>query len=197
MSKVAILLSGGMDSISLAYWKRPEMAITIDYGQKPAKAEITAAKEVAKSLGMEHIILSVDCSSLGTGIMSDTPQLSIAPSPEWWPFRNQLLITLAAMKAIRLGVDVLLIGSVKTDGIHSDGTSSFYNKIDSLMHLQEGEIKVMAPAIELTTEELINLSGVPLNLLLWAHSCHVSNNPCGTCRGCIKYREVRSHLGIL
>ncbi len=39
MSKTAILLSGGMDSIALAYWKRPELAITINYGQKPFLAE--------------------------------------------------------------------------------------------------------------------------------------------------------------
>ena len=34
----ALLLSGGMDSIALAFWKRPEIAITIDYGQRAAEA---------------------------------------------------------------------------------------------------------------------------------------------------------------
>lgn len=49
MSKTAILLSGGMDSIALAYWKRPEIAITIDYGQKPAAAEVVASKRGRES----------------------------------------------------------------------------------------------------------------------------------------------------
>ena len=49
---------------------------------------------------------------------------------------------------------------------------------------------------DITTEELIRVSKVPESLLLWAHSCHVSNNPCGSCPGCIKYREVRHNLGI-
>ena len=35
----ALLLSGGMDSIALAYWKRPDIALTIDYGQAAADAE--------------------------------------------------------------------------------------------------------------------------------------------------------------
>lgn len=196
MSKSAILLSGGMDSIALAYWKRPEIAITIDYGQKPAAAEIVASKEVAKTIGMEHFILTVDCSMLGVGNMTDVGQISLSPSPEWWPYRNQLLVTLAAMKAIQIGVDELLVGTVLSDGIHADGTKRFYENIDALMRVQEGSIHISAPAIEMTTEDLIKVSGVPESLLLWAHSCHVANNPCGRCRGCMKYREVKANLGI-
>lgn len=196
MSKVALLLSGGMDSIALAYWKRPELAITINYGQKPFLAELKASKEVARVLGMEHIVLDIDCSSLGSGIMSEKGVLSIAPTQEWWPYRNQLLVTLAAMKVIHLGVNELMLGTVKTDSIHKDGTKSFYEDIDSLMTLQEGAIHITAPAIDMTTEELICVSKVPESILLWAHSCHISNHPCGTCPGCIKYREVRRNLGI-
>lgn len=196
MSKVALLLSGGMDSIALAYWKRPELAITINYGQKPFLAELNASKEVARVLGMEHIVLDIDCSSLGSGIMSDKGVLSMAPTQEWWPYRNQLLVTLAAMEAIHLGVNELMLGTVKTDSIHKDGTKSFYDAIDSLMTLQEGSIRITAPAINMTTEELIRVSRVPESVLLWAHSCHISNQPCGTCPGCIKYREVRRNLGI-
>lgn len=195
MSKTAILLSGGMDSIALAYWKRPDVAITINYGQKPSKAEINASIEVARSLKMEHYLIDVDCSSLGTGIMSDKEKLSIAPSSEWWPYRNQLLVTLAAMKAIQHGVEEIMLGTVKSDYVHRDGTSSFYEAINTLMLLQEGSIRITAPAITLTTEELIRESQVPKDILLWAHSCHVSNNPCGECPGCLKYREVRRLLG--
>lgn len=43
----ALLLSGGMDSVSIAWWLRPDVALTIDYGQKPAEAEIDAAGQVA------------------------------------------------------------------------------------------------------------------------------------------------------
>ena len=196
MSKVALLLSGGMDSIALAYWKRPELAITINYGQKPFLAEMNASKEVARVLEMEHIVLDIDCSSLGSGIMSDKGVLSMAPTQEWWPYRNQLLVTLAAMKAIHLGVNELMLGTVKTDSIHKDGTKSFYDAIDSLMTRQEGSIRITAPAINMTTEELVRVSRVPESVLLWAHSCHISNQPCGTCPGCIKYREVRRNLGI-
>jgi 7-cyano-7-deazaguanine synthase len=39
----AVLLSGGMDSIALACWQRPEFAITVDYGQRAAATEVAVA----------------------------------------------------------------------------------------------------------------------------------------------------------
>ena len=53
-NKKAILLSGGMDSIALSYWLKPEIAITLDYGQKAAEAEIKVASHIAEILCMEH-----------------------------------------------------------------------------------------------------------------------------------------------
>ena len=35
--KTGLLLSGGMDSIAIAWWKRPQWAITFDYGQTAAE----------------------------------------------------------------------------------------------------------------------------------------------------------------
>ena len=67
LNKKAILLSGGMDSIALAYWKQPDIAITIDYGQKTAEAEIKSATAVAKILNIEHHIIGINGSSLGSG----------------------------------------------------------------------------------------------------------------------------------
>lgn len=58
------------------------------------------------------------------------------------------------------------------------------------MSLQEGSIVVEAPAIELSTEELIAEGKVPREFLAWAHSCHKANVPCGDCRGCNKFFGV-------
>lgn len=195
-SKTAILLSGGLDSIALAYWKRPELAFTIDYGQNAADAELRASSVVAKALGVEHHIIKADCSSLGVGIMSQNELLENSPSTEWWPFRNQLIITLAAMCAIRLRVDELMVGTVKEDCQYLDGTVPFFDSINQLMANQEGGIRVNAPAINMSTEELIRVSGVPRDILLWAHSCNRDNIPCGTCPSCLKYKAVRACLGI-
>ena len=108
--KTALLLSGGMDSLSIAWWLHPEMAITIDYGQLPAQAELNAAAAICRRLGIEHHCIRVDCRGLGSGDMAGTQADPNAPASDWWPYRNQLLVTLAAMRAIGLGAGRLLLG---------------------------------------------------------------------------------------
>jgi len=190
----AILLSGGMDSIALAYWKRPEVAVTIDYGQLAAKAEIDASTAVARELGIDHHIISVDLRRLGSGDMAGTGADRHAPASDWWPYRNQMLVTLAAMKAVSLGVKELMLGTVATDQTHRDGTAEFIGKLDALLACQEGELRVTAPAIALSTYELILTSKAPRSLMALAHSCHKANVPCGQCRGCNKYFETLHQL---
>ena len=194
--KDALLLSGGMDSLAIAWWKRPELAITLDYGQKAAEAEKLASAQVCKELGIRHEIVSVDCSSLGSGDMAGAPPDAAAQTSDWWPYRNQLLITLASMRAISHGTQTLYIGTVRSDGeSHLDGMPEFVQKMDTLMAYQEGHLRVVAPAIGLSTNELIRLAGVPPGLLAWSHSCHKANIACGTCRGCNKYIETYTELG--
>lgn len=193
MSK-AILLSGGMDSISLAFWKKPDIAITIDYGQLAAETEIRTSKIIAEVLQIEHHVLRVDCCSLGTGDLLNAKSLALSPSPEWWPYRNQLLVTLGLMKGIKLGISELMVASVKSDGFHRDGTIEFYEFLNKLSTYQEGNIIVTAPCITLDTVELIMTSKIPKSILFWAHSCHKSNVACGSCRGCLKYSIVMNKL---
>ncbi|MDD5299421.1 MAG: 7-cyano-7-deazaguanine synthase [Gallionella sp.] len=193
--KSALLLSGGMDSLSLAWWKKPDFALTIDYGQLAAAAEIAASATICKRLGILHNIIRIDCSSLGSGDMAGTVTNIHAPASDWWPYRNQLLVTLAAMRAIELGANRLLIGTVRSDGTHKDGTKEFIERLTSLLMCQEGEIIVEAPAINMSTADLIRHSCIPSGYLAWAHSCHKSNVACGNCRGCNKYFEVYDEIG--
>ena len=92
MSRTGILLSGGMDSIAVAYLCRPSIAITVDYGQLPAAGEKRAASAVADELGLRHETITVDLLPLGSGHMAERPPIDVAPIPEWWPFRNQMLV---------------------------------------------------------------------------------------------------------
>lgn len=190
----ALLLSGGMDSIAVAFWQRPEIAITIDYGQRAAEAEIAAASQVAKEIGMQHEIITIDCRAIGSGDMAGSDALGVAPVPEWWPFRNQLLVTFAAARGIVLGVAEVMTGSVSSDGTHADGRPEFYDAMDRVTAVQEGGIRISAPALTMTTAELVRHSGVPREILAWAHSCHTGNLACGQCRGCVKHYQVTKEI---
>jgi 7-cyano-7-deazaguanine synthase len=191
-----LLLSGGIDSIALAAWRRPQEAVTIDYGQACADAEVRAASQVCKEFEIEHHIIRADCSKLGSGDLAGTTPLEVAPAPEWWPFRNQLLITFAAMRAVARGIQRIAIGTVNTDSFHADGTRAFLQQIDDLCRLQEGKVSVSAPAIDMTSGQLVRTSGISPELLAWAHSCHVADFACGRCRGCQKHRVVMEELGL-
>lgn len=195
--RTGLILSGGMDSLTIAWWKKPEVAFTIDYGQKAANAEIQASSQICKILNIEHHILRVDCSSLGSGDMAGKASDKNAPETDWWPYRNQMLVTLIAMKAIGQDVDKLLIGTVSSDSNHKDGTLEFIKLMSNLLAFQEGHLILEAPAIGMTTHELITKSNIPHGYLLWAHSCHTSNIPCGKCRGCNKFHKVIHELNIL
>ena len=194
--KTALLLSGGMDSTALAVWRRPDIAITIDYGQLSAEGEKRASSAVAAALGIEHHVISTNLRALGSGDLAGSAALPISAVREWWPFRNQLLITLAAMKGVALGVGVIIIGALKSDGIHADGRKDFVSALDAVLQLQEGALQLSAPAIDMTAAELIRASGVSPELLGWSHSCHVSDYACGTCRGCRKHYETWAEIGF-
>ena len=190
MTKKALLLSGGMDSVCIAWWKRPDYGITIDYGQKPAPGELRAASAVCQTIGIEHIVVRADISALGSGDLVGSTPSDDAPASEWWPYRNQFLMTLAAMKCHQLSVNVLMIGALKTDGFHADGTIEFIEQMDALFALQEGSLSIAAPAIGLTASELVQASNVSPEVISWSHSCHVSEVACGFCRGCHKHFET-------
>ena len=195
MSK-ALLLSGGIDSTALAAWQRPDFAILIDYGQLPAQGELRASRIITKELNIPLHFIRIDCSSIGSGMLSGNEKLSFSPSIEWWPYRNQLLISLAGSKAISEGAEELLIGTVKTDGFHVDGTKPFVDSISSLMSMQEGALKVNAPAIEMTSGELVRMANVNLELLGWTHSCHQAEWACGICPGCMKHLSVIKEFNV-
>jgi len=194
--RTALLLSGGMDSIAIAYWKRPDIGVTIAYGQRAADAETRAAAAVCDTLGIEHHVITADLSALGSGDMAGIAPATLAPVSEWWPFRNQMLVTLAAMKMVALNVSTLMIGTLRTDGAHADGTPHFIEAMGRLLVCQEGAIRLEAPAISLSAAELIKTSTVPPDVLAWAHSCHVANEACGLCRGCRKHYETLQELGL-
>ena len=189
-------MSGGMDSIALAFWWRPALAITVDYGQRPARAEIQASAAACDDMGIEHCVIRADCSSLGSGDLAGVPALQIAPVPEWWPFRNQLIVTLAAIECVRRGIPGMVIGTVKTDGAHADGTARFIEAMSAVLEAQEGSLTLEAPAIELTATQLVQRSEVPIEVLAWAHSCHTSEFACGRCRGCMKHYATMEALGM-
>ena len=190
-----MLLSGGLDSAAVAALERPNRALFVNYGQVPAEAERQAAKAVAQHLDLELDELDVDLSTLGSGILAGRPQIEGAPTPEWYPFRNQHLVTIAAAHALGHGLGSVVLGTVSGDGSrHADSTPGFVTELDTLLRSQEGAIRVIAPHINTPPHELLMNSGLPDAVINQTYSCHSNNLACGECPGCRRRIEVLSHF---
>jgi 7-cyano-7-deazaguanine synthase len=195
-ARAVLLLSGGLDSTALLGLARPALALFVDYGQRPAAAEGRAAAAVASALSAELETVRVDLREIGAGLLRDDAPAPGSPSPEWWPYRNQLLVTAAAAVAVRRGLGEVLTATVASDGQrHADGTAEFYDALDAVLRIQEGAVRVRAPAIAMTSAELVTSSGVGDEVLGWTVSCHRGDLPCGSCPGCWKRDKVLLELG--
>lgn len=185
----ALLMSGGLDSAALAWMYRPELCVTINYGQRAAEGELIASAALCSHMGLEHLVLAVDHSSIGSGNMSNQAPVKEAQAPEFWPYRNQCLVTLAAMALASRGLSELMIGIVSTD-VHADGSAEFVETLDRLLRLQEGGVRLLAPARDLSGVELLKRAAFPRELIGLTFSCHTHRYACGQCGGCTKHYET-------
>ena len=117
-----------------------------------------------------------------------------AKAPEFWPFRNQMLITLAAMTFADRSPLEILIGTVATDTIHPDGSPAFIDTMNATLSSQ-GRVTLRAPAIGLTGAQLVERADLPTEILGWTFSCHTGEWACGQCRGCAKHNDIKRQFG--
>lgn len=189
-----LLLSGGVDSAALAVLHRPQVALTVDYGQRAAPGEISAARSICAELGLRHDVVHIPIGALGSGLMAGTEPSPLSQHIEFWPFRNQFLLTIGAMHAVRHGLKRVLIGTVATDARHRDGSADFLRRANDLICEQEGGIEVLAPGLREDTATLVRRAQVPASILGWTHSCHTGPLACGQCPGCIKHSNLMEEL---
>ena len=186
-----LLLSGGLDSAAIAAIERPARALFVDYGQVAAEAERAGAHAVAEYLDIELEETSVNLAGLGSGTLTGTQPVLHAPTPEWFPYRNQFLVTIGAAHATQLGLKAVILGLVEGDAErHADNTARFMTSINKLVSDQEHEIRVIAPHARTPSHELLIDSDLPVEVLQLTYSCYAADGPCGECPGCIRRDKV-------
>ena len=216
MNKGIVLLSGGLDSTvsiaSLLNDVRFELALTFDYGQKSAQKEAAAARKIANHYGIEHKVIKLDWlaeitkTSLVEGEipMIDMRQLdNISVTKEsckdvWVPNRNGLFINIAASFADAMDGAFIVIGANKEEATtFSDNSKDFIENINlSLENSTAGNVKAVAPLIELNKEEIVHRAielDVPLKLI---NSCYTNTEKhCGKCESCSRLKRALIKCG--
>lgn len=215
MKKKAIaIVSGGMDSITLAYMLSHEHyethMISFNYGQRHKK-EIAYAKKCAEALDMRHDIL--DLSALAPFLTGSALTDSIAvpeghyASPSMAatvvPNRNALMLAVAYALAVAEGAEVIALGVHAGDHpIYPDCRPAFIHAFHAMEKIAtEGyshvDLSLYAPFVSIGKHDIVKLGSelsVPYEDT-W--SCYKGEERhCGKCGTCIERKEAFELAGV-
>lgn len=194
-NKVVVSLSGGADSVTLAYWAKSKgydiYPISFNYGQI-ATAETKSAETISKKLGAK--IKVIDISSLkqiyeGSAVLVDKNMFmpSKFENNVIVPFRNAIFLSIAVSYAITIGATMIMYGAHKSDEpFYPDCRKTFVDSFQNTAKLGTDEnIKIENPFYKKSKTEIIKIGdtlNVPFNLT-W--SCYLEGEQhCGKCESC-------------
>lgn len=204
-----IILSGGMDSVTMLYEYRDriELALTFDYGSNHAENEIACARLHCERLGIRHIIIPLDfmhryfTSSLlrGGDAIPEGHYTSENMASTVVPFRNGIMLSIACGMAESNGLKVVMIANHGGDHtIYPDCREEFIQAMSQAMTAgTDTDVRVFAPYTNITKSDIAR-HGRDLGLdysETW--SCYKGGKVhCGKCGTCIERREALAEAGI-
>lgn len=203
--KVVVLVSGGMDSVTALHAAAREhevvAGLSFDYGSKHNHRELPFAAWHCRELGVPHEIVALDFmerlfkSDLlkSGGAIPEGHYEAENMKQTVVPFRNGILLSIAAGYAESAGAEGLVIAAHSGDhAIYPDCREAFMRSMGSAMALgTEAGIALLRPYVDRTKAQLVALGaglGVDFSKT-W--SCYVGGRlHCGTCGTCRERREA-------
>lgn len=209
MKDSVIILSGGMDSVTLLYDKQKEiaLAITFDYGSNHNKIEAQYARYHCEKLGVEHIIIPLDfihkyfkssllegADAIPEGNYDDENMKSTVV-----PFRNGIMLSIACGIAESRSLKKVMIANHAGDhAIYPDCRATFISSMSEAMSYGTYEhVRIDAPYTMLSKTQ-IALIGKELNIdYSKTYSCYKGGKThCGVCGTCRERKEALEQAGI-
>ena len=209
MKNSVIIVSGGMDSITLLYDHKDEIAlgISFDYGSNHNAREIPYAKMHCERLGIRHITINLDfmhqyfkssllegADAIPEGHYADDNMKSTVV-----PFRNGIMLSIAIGIAESNNLDQVFIANHGGDHtIYPDCRPEFINAIDGAATAGTyNNVRVVAPYTNITTGEIASI-GKRLGIdYTETWSCYKGGEKhCGKCGTCVERKEALAAAGI-
>lgn len=207
--KSLIILSGGMDSVTLLHDRKNEivLAVTFDYGSNHAVREIEMAKKNCELLGVEHLVIPLGFihdyfkSSLLEGAESIPEGHYTAEnmSSTVVPFRNGIMLSVAAGIAESRGLTRIMIANHGGDhAIYPDCRKEFIDAMNSAIWEGSGhKVEILAPYTCISKSDIAAIGkriGVDYSL---TYSCYKGGEKhCGRCGTCVERKEAMRDAGI-
>lgn len=209
MKNSVIIVSGGMDSITLLYDHKEEIAlgISFDYGSNHNAREIPFAKMHCERLGIKHITINLDfmhqyfksslldgAEAIPEGHYADDNMKSTVV-----PFRNGIMLSIAIGIAESNNLDQVFIANHGGDHtIYPDCRPEFINAIDAAATAGTyNNVKVVAPYTKITKSGIARI-GKKLGIdYTETWSCYKGGEVhCGKCGTCVERKEALAEAGI-
>lgn len=209
MKNSVIIVSGGMDSITLLYDHKDEIAlgISFDYGSNHNAREIPFAKMHCERLGIKHITINLDfmhqyfksslldgAEAIPEGHYADDNMKSTVV-----PFRNGIMLSIAIGIAESNNLDQVFIANHGGDHtIYPDCRPEFINAIDAAATAGTYDnVKVVAPYTKITKSDIARI-GKKLGIdYTETWSCYKGGEVhCGKCGTCVERKEALAEAGI-
>lgn len=204
-----IILSGGMDSVTLLYDMKDSIALAVsfDYGSNHNAKEIPFARLHCERLGIKHVTVPLafmhdyfksslleGADAIPEGHYADDNMKSTVV-----PFRNGIMLAVAAGMAESAGLCRVLIANHGGDhAIYPDCRPAFIDAIDKAT--QEGtyaRVRVVAPYTNITKADIAR-RGKALGIdYAETWSCYKGGEcHCGRCGTCVERKEALAEAGI-
>ncbi len=204
-----IIVSGGMDSITLLYDRKDEIAlgISFDYGSKHNAKEIPLAKMHCERLGIKHITIELgfmqkyfESSLLQGG--EEIPEGHYADEnmkSTVVPFRNGIMLSIAAGIAESNGLKKVLIANHGGDhAIYPDCRPEFISAMSAATKAGTYvDVEVVGPYTSITKSDIAR-RGKELGIdYIETWSCYKGGeHHCGKCGTCVERKEALADAGI-
>jgi len=209
MKDSVIILSGGMDSVTMLYDKKDEiaLAVTFDYGSNHNKKEIHFAKLHCERLGIKQVIINLDfihqyfkssllegANAIPEGNYDDSNMKSTVV-----PFRNGIMLSIAIGLAESNNLKKVLIANHAGDHtIYPDCRPEFIAAINqAAIAGTYVHVKVDAPYTLITKTDIARI-GKKLGInYAETWSCYKGGEKhCGKCGTCMERKEALREAGI-
>lgn len=209
MKDGVIIVSGGMDSITLLYERKDEIAlgISFDYGSNHNAREIPFARMHCERLGIRHLVINLSfihqyfkssllsgADKIPEGSYDDDNMKSTVV-----PFRNGIMLSIAVGIAESEGLKKVFIANHGGDhAIYPDCREEFIEAIDAASQAGTYEhVRILAPYTNITKTD-IALRGKQLEIdysETW--SCYKGGEVhCGKCGTCVERKQALREAGL-
>ena len=205
-----IIVSGGMDSVTLLceYKDRIAVGVSFDYGSNHNAREIPFARQHCEILGIEHIVIDLAFmpqyfkSSLldGAGAVPEGHYADDNIKSTVVPFRNGIMLSIAAGIAESRGLKYVMMANHSGDHtIYPDCRQEFVNAMSEATKAGTfPAIEILAPYTGITKADIAR-RGKALGIdysKTW--SCYKGGeHHCGKCGTCMERKEAMRNASIV